>query len=226
MPNYAPLDAKEQLTFQLMNSMLDDFMKKNFSPPAGTVERWAFRLGLLGAAFGMLSGVFLPNRTGLLLTNIGLSVEVAGFGVSLVLMAFREWNNFRHSRRTYAQELDHDYVLYREYVAALRKFPEKEREARLRYVRDRRQVMTQRMGLFLGGLEKLGVLPLLVALYIQFKDWEWGDWNALTQINAVQGLLIWALFLCYAAGWHLISLRSRIDAYELLLAEANQEKPE
>lgn len=205
-----------------MNDMLEEFLSKDLSKAAGPVERWTFCIGLVGAGVGMLSGVLFPNETGLFLVRTGLLIEISGFAVSLGCMVAREWNNFRRSRKVYAQQLDHDFVLYRSYVAELRKFPERERASRLRYIRDRRQVMTYRLGLFAGGLEKLGVIPLLIALYLQFKDWQWGDWEAFAQVGLVQGLLIWALFLCYAAGWHVIGLRSRIDAYELLLAEANQ----
>lgn len=221
MSNGPSSESPLPLSYQLMNNMLDDFMKKEFSPGAGRVERWAFRIGLFGAAVGMLLGMLFANATGLLFAKIGLWVEISGFGLSLLLMGVREWKNFRHARKAYASQLDHDYVLYQDFVAELRKFPMKDRESRLRYIRDRRQVMTHRLGVFTGGIEKLGVIPLLLGLYLQFKDWRWGDWDALAQVNLVQGLLIWALFLCYAAGWHLVALRSRIDSYELLLAEAN-----
>jgi hypothetical protein len=219
-----PLEPSTQLSFQLMNQMLDEYAKNESGKAAGPVERWAFCIGLLGAALGMLFGTLLGNALGLQIARIGLVVELAGLSLSLVLTTVREWNNFRHARRTYAFQLDHDYGFYREYVAKLRKFPLHEREARLRYIQGRKQHMVQRLGLFTGGIEKLGVIPLLLGLYLQFKDWRWGDWEALAQVNLVQGLLMWALFLCYAAGWYLIGLRSRVDAYELLLAEANQDR--
>ena len=213
-------DSPDSLTFELMDTLLDDYAKEEQSKGPGPWERWSFAIGLLGAGVGLLIGTLLGNATGPFVVKVGLAVEISGFAISLLLMVIREWRSFRHARRTYAIELDHDYGYYRALVDKLRAFPLEQREARLRYVRDRKQVMHYRMGLFTGGVEKLGIIPLLVGLYLQFKDLD-GDWSSLQQINAVQGLLIWALFLCYAVGWHMVRLKSRVDAYELLLAEAN-----
>jgi hypothetical protein len=80
--------------------------------------------------------------------------------------------------------------------------------------------MTFRLGLLTGGVERLGVLPVLIALYFQFKDWKFGYWQALGQVNLAGGLLLWALLLLYLGGWWLIRLKLRLDTYEMLLAEA------
>jgi hypothetical protein len=115
--------------------------------------------------------------------------------------------------------LDKDYVAFREYVAWLGEFPNAEIGRRLRYIRDRKEMMSYRLGLFTGGLERFGIFPLLVALYLQFKDWRFGDWSALGRVNMLGGLLLWALLLAYIGGWFLIRLRTRLDTYEALLAE-------
>ncbi|RDY66904.1 hypothetical protein DX912_11415 [Lysobacter soli] len=77
--------------------------------------------------------------------------------------------------------------------------------------------MGERMGLLLGGIQRLGVLPLLIALYLQFRNWEWGDWAGAFDVNLLAGLLIWAMLLLYAAGWLLVGLRTRLDSYVGLL---------
>lgn len=82
--------------------------------------------------------------------------------------------------------------------------------------------MTHRTGVFMGGIERLGVLPVLLALYLQFKDWEWGDWAMLAEVNLVQGLMILALLLAYLLGWYFVGLNARMDAYEQVLAEASE----
>ena len=86
--------------------------------------------------------------------------------------------------------------------------------------------MHERLGLFTGGMERLGVVPLLLAFYLQFKDWRWGDWKTLTSITFTQALLAFALMLAYTIFWHLIFLRARVHAYESLLAEANRQDEE
>ncbi len=209
--------------FVLMEQMLEKFHADREEGRAGPWERRLFAAGMLGAAVGMLGGTLLPPTVGAWVAVLGLGMELAGLGASLGLMIKREWRGFRHATRSYAEELERDFALYQRNVAQMRAFPLIERQARLRYIGDRRRVMQHRLGLMTGGMERLGVLPVIVALYFQFKDWKWGDWHMLAEINLVQGLIIWMLLLLYAAGWYLIRLHSRAEAYELLLAESCRE---
>lgn len=213
----------KQLSFETMDRMLDEYSKSQSGISPSWLERWSFWLGMLGAGVGMLLGVLVQGKSGFNLAVGGLIVEVTGFLVSLVLMVRREWQSLRYARRDLARTYDHDFAIYQRFVDALRQFPEQDRNRRLRYVRDRRKVMQHRMGLFTGGLERLGVIPVMLALYFQFKDWKWGDWGMLAEVNLVQGLLIWTLLLAYAGGWYLIRLHARTEAYELLLAEASEQ---
>ncbi|HET6434260.1 MAG TPA: hypothetical protein VFG18_00895 [Xanthomonadaceae bacterium] len=206
-----------------MDQMIDEFAKAQKGPLPGSLERWSFAIGLLGAGLGLLLGALLGNELGLWAARVGLMVECAGFGVSIGMLVAREWHTFRHAKRAFARELDGDFQKYRTYVMELCRYPAMERARLLRYIRGRRQVMRHRLGLFSGGIERLGVLPVLVVLYLQFRDWQWGDWDMLAEVNLMQGLLLWALLLTYAAGWYLITLHSRIGAYELLLAEAAEQ---
>ena len=80
--------------------------------------------------------------------------------------------------------------------------------------------MMSRTRLFTGGMERLGVFPLLLALYIQLKDWKLGDWAALNNVTFVQGALIFALMLAYLVFLHLMHIHSRIEAIEVLLNES------
>lgn len=76
------------------------------------------------------------------------------------------------------------------------------------------------MGLFSGGMERLGFVPVLALLYVQFKDWKLGDWGAFAKINAVGAVLLWGLLLSYLASWWGVSRKTRVDPYESLLREA------
>ncbi len=218
--------AVHALGFEFMDEMIDEFVESQKGALPGPWERWSFIVGLLGAGLGLLLGVLLKGEVALWAASVGLAIEIAGLGLSLVLMVRREWSTFRRAKRTFARELDKDFSHYQQYVAKLRLYPMIERDKRLRYIRDRRRVMQHRLGLFSGGVERLGVLPVLVVLYLQFRDWQWGDWSMLADVNLVQGLLLWALLLAYAMGWHLVRLHARTEAYELLLAEAAQQDAE
>ncbi len=90
-------------------------------------------------------------------------------------------------------------------------------------MRDRRTNMHDRLGLFTGGMEKLGFMPVLLALYLQLKDWRIGDWTVLSKITLMQGMLAFTLLFAFAMSWHLIRLRIRVQSYEQLLVEANRQ---
>jgi hypothetical protein len=81
------------------------------------------------------------------------------------------------------------------------------------------------MGLMYGGLQRLGPFPLLLALYLQFRGWKWGEWRAVFDVGWVGALLIFGLTLLYLLGWMLIGQRKRLDTY-VALQEASIQEPE
>ncbi|RXR06679.1 hypothetical protein EPA99_07950 [Pseudoxanthomonas composti] len=191
---------------------------------AGPVERWSFALAIFGAGVGMLLGSILEGRAGLALAILGLALEAGGILVSLALQIKREWPSFRHPYAEHAADMEHEFHHYQDIVRALRAFPREQRLQREAFVRNRRANMHERLGLFTGGMERLGVIPLILALYLQFKDWRWGDWTVLADITLIQGCLAFLLLFAYVMSWHIIRLRIRVQSYEQLLAEANRQE--
>ncbi|WP_447896842.1 hypothetical protein [Stenotrophomonas acidaminiphila] len=218
--------ALQELSFPALNAALDDYLARTDGTKAGPWERWSLIVGLAGAGLAMLLGSALSGKAGVAVTQLGLAVELLGLGTSMCLRIRREWRQFRDARREHAREIEEGYTQYQQLVQQLRAFPLEQRRRRLRYIRDRRTTMHERLGLFTGGMERLGILPLLVALYLQFKDWRWGNWNAFANITLVQGAFAFWILVAYALSWYLVHLRARVQAYELLLAEANAQDGE
>lgn len=193
-----------------------------------SAARFLFWSGLGGAGFvlamaALYSVGWLPARYLLVFVQVGLIVEVGGFGSSVLLTMILEVPKLLNARQHHAEEMDVEFRRYREMIAWLRRFSVSDRSQRLRFVRGLRSGIAYRMGLLLGGLERLGMLPMLVGLYLQFKDWRWGDWDALLELNLVGGLLVWAIILLYGMGWLVVGLKVRLDTYELLLSESLEE---
>jgi hypothetical protein len=207
------------VTFDELAQKVDSYAARTDTNRPGKVERWSFAIALLVAGFGVLAGPVIGGRLGLTVTKASLFVECLSFFVFLIVLVKREWRTFGYAHRSFAQELDVDYLTYHEYVSWLGNFSDAEVGRRLRYIRDRKGMMSYRLGLFTGGLERFGILPVLIALYLQFKDWSFGDWTTFGRVNMLGGLLLWALLLVYVGGWFLIRLRTRLDVYEALLAE-------
>lgn len=215
--------ALRELSFTSLSVVMSRYLQITDQSRAGSVERWSFIIGLLGAGFGMLLGAILDGKAGLVCAAAGLTVELAGFAVSAALQLKREVKNFGRPYATQAEQMEQAFHQYQGIVAALRKFPLEKRRQRETFVRNLRTNMHERLGLFTGGMEKLGVMPVLLALYLQLKDWRLGDWSVLSKITAIQGLLAFSLLLAYALSWQMILLHGRLQRYEQLLVEANRQ---
>lgn len=218
--------AQAVLVFERMDEMIDAYAAATKGSVPDRVERYAFEIGVAGTVLALVTSALSPQYLSVWWGVGGVAVELAGFTVFLALFLRREWRSFRNSKRDYAIELDRDFCKYMGYVRQLRDYPRNQRDRLLRYIQARRKVMHSRMGLVTGGMERLGVIPLLAALYLQFKDWRLGDWAALGEVTFVQGLLAVSLLVIYVASWGLILLYNRTEAYELLLIEAAAQEDE
>ena len=208
---------------------MQGLVEHSIYPKAGRVERWSFRVGALSAAIGILGSQlpdrWLPLTAALLLVRVCLAVEIGGFVIGGVLAARRGIRQFVQPRLSHAREMDGEFSQWQGVIAELRGFPRVERERRLKYVSHLRTSMIERMGLMYGGLQRLGPFPLLIALYLQVRGWQWGDWASAFDVGALGAFLIYGLVLLYLAGWMLIGLRTRLDTYVALL-EGSIHEPE
>lgn len=213
----------DELSFHWLYGRVQDYAEKSHRSSPSKLERRALWIGIgmggLGLAISAVSG-WIPQRLALCMMVLCLVAEVAGLALSMILMMRRELPQFARAREAHASDLDGEFAAWQLLVAELRRFPTNQREAHLRFVTTLRQNMGERMGLLFGGIQRLGVFPVLVALYLQFRDWHWGDWAGAFDVNLVGGLLIFAMLLLYAGGWYLVGLRARLDAYVSLLDES------
>ncbi|WOB50716.1 hypothetical protein NYR97_04760 [Xanthomonas hydrangeae] len=210
-------------SFPSLSAAMAHYAQVTEQSRAGPVERWSLAIGLIGAGVGILAGTLLSGKVGVYLAATGLAVELAGFLVYGVLSFKREWPSFRRPYADHAELMEREFHQYQLIVASLRSFPLEQRRRREAFMRDRRTNMHDRLGLFTGGMEKLGFMPVLLALYLQLKDWRLGDWTVLSKITLIQGVLALTLLFAFAMSWHLIRLRIRVQSYEQLLAEANRQ---
>lgn len=164
------------LQFALLEEKVSQFAQAiNHDERAGPLERWSFALGLFAGGIGSLAGVLLGNRLGLWIAGLALASEIAGFVIGAICMMRREWKTFHRSHEVFSKSLDHDFREYRALVEWVNSYPRDEIARRLRYLRDRKASLVYRSGLYSGGMERYGLLPLIVVLYIQFKDWSFGE---------------------------------------------------
>lgn len=220
VPNQEP-DNGESLTFDWLYQQVQRYAKHSVYPQASRIERWLFRVGLAAAALAILAALipshFLDIKWALAIAISCLVIEVASFLVGSILAARRQLRQYTQPRLSHAKEMDAEFGYWQIVVQRLRTFPRQQREERLRFVSTLRTGMTDRMGMMYGGLQRLGPFPLLIALYLQFRHWQWGDWSAVFDVTVIEAILIFAMVLLYAVGWLLVGLRVRLDTYVSLL---------
>ncbi len=213
--------SQSTLTFSWLYEQVQAYTSTTIYPRASRLERWSLWGGVVATALGLIAAALatslIPGLWVLKILRICLALEVAGFVLSFALVLSREGRQYIKPRLTHAFEMDAAFHHWQMLVERLRAYPKVERERRLRFVKDLRTRMIERMGLMYGGLQKLGPFPVLIALYLQFRNWKWGDWAGAFDVNLVAGTLIAGLVTLYLMGWVLIGMRTRLDTYACLL---------
>jgi hypothetical protein len=182
--------------------------------PWGRRFFWGMVGGMLwtSAAPALLSPSFALN----IVLVVGLLIEIVGI-IGVAILQLRETlPTLRNRRATFAQRLDREFEMYREVVLWLRSHDRSDLTSRLVYVRSRRDMLRRKLGLFAGGIERLGVLPLLVVVYLQVHNFT--TWPP--QLTRVEIGAIWALVVAYGVGWWAAGAALRLDLYEQLIADA------
>jgi hypothetical protein len=214
------LMTNDSLTYALIEEKIERYAKNVANDNPGVVERWSFGVATALWLPLLFATQFVTSRAVFIYLGIFATLLLLALLIGLVCFVRREWRSFYRRHDKLSRELDYGYDQWRELVVAMRRFPQNELARRLRYISARKTSLAYRMGLFTGSVQRLGILPLLAILYVQFKDWRFGDWQAIGQVHVVGGLLLWALFLAYLLSWWLVGMGTRWDAYEALLIEA------
>ncbi|MBB5358251.1 hypothetical protein HDE76_001457 [Rhodanobacter sp. ANJX3] len=205
------------LTFSALDAQIQALPE---SPSDNTIfpkkAKWGLSAAAFGALIGLLSVKLLPNHaTTVVIAYISLTVEMAGVLVAGISLIPTKWPTFANERRDFAEQLDFDLPHHLALVEWLRAFPLDERETLSEFVSYRHERMKEKLPMLTGSIEKLGALPIVVALYLQFKDMQWPPHPGWIEI-----FLIFALIFGYWLSVRQINIRLRLQLYETLLSKA------
>lgn len=184
-----------QLTFAALNAKIDALPK---FPEDSTILPKKAKLGFVaaiaGALFALLSIKLLPNNATYtaILGSMGVVVEIAGVVVAALSQVPKQWPTYANGQREIAEQLDFDLPLHLALVDWLRTFPLDQREKLNEFISYRHARMKEKLPMLTGNIEKLGALPVVIALYLQFKDMHWPPHPSWMEIG-----LIFALVLGY-----------------------------
>ncbi|RAN82006.1 hypothetical protein B5P43_09990 [Bacillus sp. SRB_336] len=207
-----------KLTFTALDAKIEAMPEH---PSASTVmpkkARRCFTIGFIAAAAGLIAAKIMPSDhlSTVIITLACLITEVIGLGLGAASMLPRTWPTFTSERREAAEELDFDLPYHQELIYWLQSYPRDQLETLSAYIGYRQERMRERLPMLTGGIEKLGALPILIALYIQFKDAHWPPHPSWLEI-----FLIFALVLGYWTSLLQINVRFRLQTYDMLLKKA------
>lgn len=153
--------------------------------------------------------------------NVAVWISVIGLVLQLIgvtMLAYRRARDvvpeFKDAKLKFAVELDRHFMAREHLLAWLRKLSPDMRQARHRYVTARLASIRSRYAIAFGAVDKLGVLPVLVGLFVQVQGIATLSWSA-----KLLGIAIIALYLMslWMAGY-----REQLEGYERVLQAAEE----
>ena len=178
-------------------------------------------VGTLGVVLGLVPSLlilFLEPKTWMAyMAHAGVWMAFIGYAPGFVRTVYVMATSMRRWRDDQVAQLDHDLEQFRSLHTWLRRHPTELVAEHLRFVQMVRARLTAKLGFLAGSLDKLGILPLLVALAIQLN--VYADWDKVPQWQAILGLFAGITYLVAFIG---SLMRLRLDLYDAVLAEALQ----
>lgn len=161
-------------------------------------ERYSLYAVLASALLALL-GKLLEDQIAahVYLIAAGLAGELLFGVIYVVLAARRTAQDVSFNEKKGAAELDQDFRSYVAVTTWLRGFPEIELRNRLVFASIRAEGWQRGTSLVWGSVEKLGMLPIIAALYLQFNDTTL-SWPP--NVTALGVLLAFLILTTYTLG--------------------------
>jgi hypothetical protein len=179
---------------------------------AGVIGNIGIILGLLPS---LLATFMTPQMWMVWVAQFGLGTAILGCAPEFFRSLWVVARGTYRWRLDQVTQLDHDLVQFRTLIAWLRRFPTAVLLEHLRFAHRVRTRLSMKIGLLSGGLDKLGVVPVLIALGIQVK--ALADWGQTPTWQILIGLFLSISYLVALMG---AFMRLRLQLYESVLEEA------
>lgn len=214
-------EAKQApLTFALLDAQIEALPEGPVSTlrsPRWT-RPWTF-VGLVGMALGLLPSLLIlwmePSHWMLVLARGGLVITLIGFGPGFFRNLWTLLCEVRRHRDGFVEQFDHDVEQLRQLAYRLACYSRQILESQARYARLGQDRLGSRLMVLLGGVERLGILPLLLSAIVVLRNSS--DLTATPTWLVV--LAIMAAWM-WIVGWWAAEFGRRLQLYEFLLEEA------
>lgn len=180
-------------------------------------------IGWAGAATALVPFVLVR-----LMTPAMWMITMAQVGFAILLVAWLPmlvrscsvlgWTLWRW-REDQVNQLDHDHPHFHEIVVWLSGFPIEALAERRRTAQLAQRQLTAKLGLLAGGVDRLGILPVLAAVYLFLRNWK--DLLGMPGWQMMLGLFLVLLYMIITAA---TLMRIRLQLYDTLLSDALERK--
>lgn len=204
------------LTFAELNRRLASMPDYDARSPGS--RKWS-RAGLLTLLLAYLSALViqhlkLDSKVEIALLLSTLAIEIAGLSLS-AWNTRGEYKSLLRPFEDFADQLDHDIDHHYKIRDWLTSQPIERLEKYAGMAAYRRERYTQKLPLLAGGVTTLGIVPALVAVYVQGQQIVSG--RALSWVDWAFGL---ALLLFYFLTWTSSLTKNRLEAMDMHLQSA------
>jgi hypothetical protein len=203
------------LTFKLLDKHIEN-TPEHSSFKTGRRAKWGYAVVATAGTSMLILGKQLPAQTWTtILLVVLLAVEIIALIVAITADLPSAKLTPAFQRKQYVEVLDFDMPHHGKLIAWLRSFPTEQRKAMSDFATYRLERTRSKLPLLTGSIEKVGALPVLAALVIQFKDASWPLHLSSWQITLFAALTFF-YWLCLVG----VSLRLRLELYDTLLKKA------
>ncbi|WP_449446722.1 hypothetical protein [Thermomonas brevis] len=176
-------------------------------------------VGVMGTVVALSPSLFLrwwePAWWMVYQARIGLAMTMCGLAPAFARSLWVIAREFRRHRHSLVEQFDHDTSSFQGLIERLSAYPPALLERQCRYAAMGHERLGGRLVMLLGGIERLGLLPLLLSLLVLLRNAE--QLVALPAWQAMLGILAAILWLI---GWAGAEFRRRLQLWEFLLQEA------
>lgn len=172
-------------------------------------DRWVLGVMFIGIAMTVPSMLGIKSLWISWLTLCGVLLELC----ALVVFTYRQVKDvvpdFVDAKHKFALDLDVHFLQYEAIRSWLSTLDQQTRKRHLAYVDTRIDSMAQRYPLLFGSVDKLGLLPVLVALFFQAQ--------AIKSVSLFSGILAIAVVILYLMALWMSRFRLQLQSYARLL---------
>lgn len=148
------------------------------------------------------------------LSIAGVVIELCALGVFTYRQTRDIVPEFIDAKRKYATELDSHFVEFENIRRWLKTLAPDMRARHLAYIESRIESLEQRYPVVFGAADKLGVLPALIGVFLQFQ--------AMAKFSLVTTMLGIAVVVMYVMAIWIAGFRLQLHTYARLLRSAER----